>query len=132
MVRPWQVTLAVSLLSTSVGESFLEIPASFNRSGENAIYSIGSVLLAAWLVLKIWQGKYWARNVLLTIMSIGAAMVTVLLLADHFAQANNFTPLGASIRLAHISLRSPAFALLYTRPGANWFPRPSSLKSTSR
>jgi uncharacterized membrane protein len=122
--RPRQVVLATRLLWAALAISIAKWVLEW-ESVDTALpvyiavpSAIVGFVVRAWLTIKIYEGRNWARMTLLVLALLG--LVVFLVTASRvFARS----PTSVFMRIGLTALLLAALGILFTRPASEWFKR---------
>ncbi|MGA3209677.1 MAG: hypothetical protein ABSD20_00125 [Terriglobales bacterium] len=123
-IKPFQVKLAVALMWLSIAAS--PVKSVFERThlrslgsfvlGDSDVAIDLTLLLSALLFWKVGQGRNWARFAFLACFIAGLLPYSSMVKTDFFQW-----PGVAALEIAGVVFQCAALALLFTRPGRDWF-----------
>jgi hypothetical protein len=122
--RPRQVSNAITLLWFSLALSLPSWVLSSERAPEAfspvaVLLNLALLALFAWLIVRIGQGRNWARVACLGLTLFGVALGALP------EEGPDQSALEMTIYLSDLVISLLAMYWLFTPPGAGWFARPA-------
>jgi hypothetical protein len=114
------VSLAVGLVKTSLQWPYLTALSSIALTGFILVFTLAIV---GFLILKIGQGRNWARIVFLVFSALGF-LPFLFVLRSEFARS----PALGTLSVLQVGLQLFALLLIFTSPGKEWFHAYDDLK----
>ncbi|MDB6132605.1 MAG: hypothetical protein JWM59_848 [Verrucomicrobiales bacterium] len=119
---PWQVVVAVWLATVNYGIGFTAVLAAWDHgysSDTEFIISIfGSLGVSLWIYYRIYQGRNWARMILLVQFLVGTAMVS-----SRFGNMMDHSAIEMAWAVAGVALKVVCLYFVFISPGRHWFRR---------
>jgi hypothetical protein len=123
-VKPVEIKRATDLLWVSLAIGLVKIPIDWAHltsqasAAFNTFVIIFTLVLSAFFIWKIGQGRNWARIVLLVLFLLGMVPY-IFIVRGEFARSLA----SGTISAVQLGLQTVAFFLIFTSPGTEWFRR---------